>query len=77
MYTEQMVTIPTHEYNELTNQKSKAASLIPVGATTRIPLKQYQELLINQASKKNRESKAAALYTNENKAQLIHSFITS
>jgi hypothetical protein len=73
---EEMVVISTCEYNELTNQRpSKAASLSTkvFNGTKRIPKREYIDLLMNAASRK---SKAAALYTNENKAQLIHNFIT-
>jgi hypothetical protein len=73
---EEMVVISTCEYNELTNQRSsKAASLSTIfNGTKRISKREYIELLINAGSRK---SKAAALYTNENKAQVIHNFINS
>ena len=69
-----MVVISTCEYNELTNQKSKGASQEIFNGTKRIPKREYIDLLMNAASRK---SKAAALYTNENKAQVIHNFINS
>ncbi len=83
MYKEEMVTISTFEYNELTNRRSsKAAAITMLDETTRIPLKQYRELLIDQAFRKNKaealRSKAAStlIRANINKAQLIHNFVT-
>ena len=58
-----MVVISTCEYNELTNQKSKAASLGTIfNGTKRIPKREYIDLLMNAASRK---SKAALIHKRE------------